>query len=82
VVRPPETTLAIGDSAQLGAFVVNLSCPEPERGPAHNCHWESSNEGAATVEADSGLVTAVGRGSSTIRARCLEGVGTGFVTVP
>lgn len=56
-VRPPETTLLVGESTQLSAV-----------GAPGAVTWSSSNSTVATVVPQTGFVTAVGRGEAQVTA--------------
>jgi len=77
-VAPQVLTLqSLGATQQLSAAPTDRA-GRPLRGRAVT--WSSSNDSVATVSA-TGLVTAVGNGSATIRAASETGVGSAAVTV-
>jgi len=77
-VAPQVLTLqSLGATQQLSAAPADRA-GRPLRGRAVT--WSSSNDSVATVSS-SGLVTAVGNGSATIRAVSEAGAGTATVTV-
>ena len=77
-VAPQVLTLqSLGATQQLSAAPTDRA-GRPLTGRA--VRWSSSNDSVATVSA-TGLVTAVGNGSATIRAASETGAGTAAVTV-
>jgi hypothetical protein len=65
-IYPKTDTIAVGQTVQLTDTVRNhLGVPRPGVPVA----WSSSNPAAATIDASTGLVTAVADGTTTITAR-------------
>lgn len=65
-----EIGMTVGDTTTLTAKV------SPSDAPIKSCTWDSSNTSVATVDKNSGLVTAVGAGTTQITAAADDG---GFV---
>ena len=80
-VTPEVDTLAVGDTVRLSAVALDGNGHEVED---TDYVWSTSNPAAVTVD-DSGLVTAVGPGTGTIRAQATRAganyVGTATITV-
>ena len=65
-----EITLEVGQTATLTASV------KPADAPIKTCSWDSSNTSVATIDSSTGVVTAVGAGTTQITASADDG---GFV---
>lgn len=65
-----EVNLTVGETATLTAKV------SPADAPIQTCLWDSSNKAVATVDKNSGVVTAVGAGKANITVTADDG---GFV---
>lgn len=80
-VTPEADTLAVGDTLRLGAVALDRNGHQVED---TDYVWSTSNPAAVTVD-DSGLVTAVGRGTGNIRAQATRAganyVGSAVITV-
>lgn len=75
-VTPANATLAIGGTKQLQAAVL------PADADNKSVTWSSNKEDVATVNASTGLVTAVAEGTATITATAADGSGkTGIATI-
>ncbi len=71
-----KTLTAVNETVQLTASVT------PENASNKNVTWSSSNQAVATVDAASGLVTAVANGTADITATAADGSGkTGSITI-
>lgn len=75
-VEPAQSSLDIGDTAQLSAHVVGTSGAALPR----LVNWESSDPGVASVS-QSGVVRAAAPGSATITARVGDRSGQAAITV-
>lgn len=80
-VTPEADTLAVGDTVRLSAVALDRNGHEVED---TDYVWSTSNPAAVTVD-DSGLVTAVGPGTGSIRVQATRAganyVGTAVITV-
>lgn len=75
-VTPANATLAIGGTKQLQAAVL------PADADNKSVTWSSNKEDVATVNASTGLVTAVAEGTATITATAADGSSkTGIATI-
>ncbi|MEX2530550.1 MAG: Ig-like domain-containing protein [Gemmatimonadota bacterium] len=78
VVSPAAVELRTEDEATLAATAADANGHPIPDAPVV---WSSSDEGVATVDAQSGVVTAVAEGEATITASSGEASGTAGVTV-
>lgn len=67
VLEPKTLTLQVGQSASLTPHVADDNTTGDSTQPDYEVNWSSSNEAAATVD-DTGSVTAIAAGSTTITA--------------
>jgi hypothetical protein len=74
-VTPKGDTLAVGETVDLDAIVYNAHSDTLPVSPT----WSSNAPSVATVDASTGLVTAVGMGTAVITAT--EGAKTGTATI-
>ncbi|MDE7386623.1 MAG: Ig-like domain-containing protein [Muribaculaceae bacterium] len=62
-INPRTVSLMVGEKVRLTATVL------PENAPDKTITWESMNEYVATID-EEGTVTAIGKGSAVVGARC------------
>lgn len=70
-----EITLTVGETTTLTAKVT------PADAPIQTCTWDSSNTAVATVNKNTGLVTAVGVGTTNITAAADDGGYVANITI-
>ncbi|NUQ12017.1 MAG: Ig-like domain-containing protein [Gemmatimonadaceae bacterium] len=77
VVRPATSTLEVGDQQAFTARVLDIDGNDLE---GYSVAWSSTSTQVATVSS-TGLVTAIGEGTTSIRASAGGRIGAGVLTV-
>ncbi len=81
-VIPANLTIVIGDTQPMQAFLESFrGFQQPQQHRLLTATWTSSNPGVATINSSTGLVTAVAKGVTLIRAQSGPFRGTTLLTV-